>query len=211
MRLPDAIAAVLLACVAFAPQAHAQPLPSHVNIDLLYVSSTRDNELARGLSDIFDSVRNRLASYRALGLGDAWRISIDEPSNLPQPLPMTKIDRRWRNRLAINILQGVGRRQQGSELIFEGVIYLGDFRGRLPEIIQVRYNLSAGADVEASTKLTYAILLYALSVDSRSQTPIRCRLLSDARGLVKRLPPGETTTALRDAIEGDISICGGRT
>lgn len=205
MRLSRHLAA--LAAMGLAQAGCAQALPRRVNIDLLYVTSTNSTleQHVREWASALNEKLQTLAYDPSFGLAAANQISVT-PS--PQPISPTAavIEHRWEIRNAIQIVSGHGRRSPHVSA-FEGIVYLGDLRGRLPVAIPINQDINGGS-FERSSNFVFVVALYALSVDAAGRPAISCRLLAQARTLAASLPPALTSVeVLKHGIDEDL---GGR-
>ena len=181
--------------------AEGQTLPTRLNIDLVYARGNNpalEQHVRDWVSALQDKVQTTLAWDTSLQLAAAGRIQV---SPAPQPILPTAnvIEQRWTGRNAIQIVVGHGRREADVST-FQGSIFLGGLRGRLPVAIPISQPI-AGGSYERASNFVIVVALYALSVDAARRPVTSCRLLQRAAVLAGALPPTLTSV---DAVKGGI-------
>ena len=214
MPVPRRLIAALFALLPLAlqvPAASGQTLPTRLNIDLVYAQSSDpvlERRVKAWVSALQEKVQTSLGWNPDLRLPLGGKILVS-PAPQPTVPPAAMIEQRWRNRNAIQIVVGHGERN-GAQSAFQGSIYLGQLRGRLPIAIPIAQAIE-GQSYERSSNFVLVVALYALSVDAAAVPATSCQLLRSAARLGSRLPATLTSAATVNAgIMADLRArCGG--
>ncbi|MEG3164465.1 hypothetical protein U1701_07660 [Sphingomonas sp. PB2P19] len=205
MRMPGRLTSLLAAGGLLAARGDGQVLPNRLNIDLVFARSadrTIETHVLQWVSALQEKVQTTLAWDTSLQLGAGDRIQVF-PAPLPTLPSANLIQQRWAQRNAIQIVVGHGTRA-GAISTFEGNIFLGGLKGRLPVAIPINQHIEGGS-YERSSNFVIVVALYALSVDAAAKPVVSCRLLQRASVLAGKLPPTLTSVNMVKAgIQADL-------
>src|SRR5258705_1388427 len=204
MRLPGRLIGAIAALAA--GPAYGQALPTRFNIDLLYVTSNDralEEHVRQWAATLNEKLQISLVWDTSLGLNAQNRILVSPAPQPVSPSPAV-IEQRWRNRGAIQIVSGHGKRLPQVSA-FEGSIYLGGLHGSLPVAIPIKQDINGGS-FDGSSNFILVVTLYALSVDAAVKPATRCKLLQRAAVFDASLPASVTSAPLvKSAIRSDLA------